>query len=83
MGYCLCNLEIGSEEFYKRHPESEWKEKNIRRNPFVKREDGRIEWICEHSVGHTISVPNNIQKKIVGGHMDAMVVVRYLIKIER
>jgi len=24
---------------------------------FCHREDGRIEWICEHGVGHTIRVP--------------------------
>ena len=21
------------------------------------REDGRVEWVCEHGIGHTISVP--------------------------
>ena len=29
------------------------------------REDGRVEWVCEHSVGHTISVPEKYQDESV------------------
>jgi len=27
---------------------------------FVKRTDGRIEWICEHGIGHTVWYPKNL-----------------------
>ena len=26
---------------------------------FLRREDGRIEWVCEHGVGHTVWYPRN------------------------
>lgn len=50
-GFCLCGLEIGTPEFYIKHPEARTRKK------FITRMDGRIEWICEHDIGHTIFVP--------------------------
>ena len=31
----------------------------IDKNEFLTRADGRIEWICEHGVGHTVFNPND------------------------
>lgn len=28
----------------------------------ILRSDGRVEWICEHNIGHTISVPSQHRK---------------------
>jgi len=32
---------------------------NISKDEFQERENGRIEWVCEHGVGHTIWSPND------------------------
>jgi hypothetical protein len=29
---------------------------------FICREDGRVEWICKHGVGHTVYNPNDWEK---------------------
>ena len=29
------------------------------------REDGRVEWVCEHGVGHTIAIPYHLVSYIV------------------
>ena len=29
---------------------------------YIKRMDGRIEWICKHGIGHTIKVPKEYEK---------------------
>lgn len=31
---------------------------------YQKREDGRIEWICKHGVGHTIDAPEKYKKEL-------------------
>lgn len=29
----------------------------------ILRSDGRVEWICEHGVGHVVSVPSNYRNE--------------------
>ena len=31
----------------------------FREHRFIKRADGRIEYVCEHGVGHTVAVPGD------------------------
>ena len=30
---------------------------------FIEREDGRLEQLCKHGIGHTIKIPKGIKKK--------------------
>lgn len=35
------------------------KKYNLSEEEFLRRGDGRIEWICEHGVGHTVWYPKD------------------------
>lgn len=52
------------EEFLKRNPKIKIMEEFLKLNPNVNarellwRMDGRLEWVCEHGVGHTVYEPS-------------------------
>lgn len=37
--------------------------KHFPNSSIVYRSDGRVEWVCEHGVGHTISVPRRYENQ--------------------